>query len=243
MTNNELKRLSRKELLEMLIEQSKEIERLNVALKASEEKLKSKEITIENSGTVIEAAFALNGVFDSVKAASEQYLENIRKYCYDKQKDYDQVISEAKEKAEKIIAEAEMEKERKMREANNYVKRVSSKLVEFYQRNPEEKSEKEAEDAAEIAEVTEVADNAVQTNAAETAAEVKVVAEKSVKAEAEHEKPQNPVTQNDSEDFNSDGEKVEDGFSYSGDELVKHIMDELKDSVYESEDEKVEETE
>ena len=212
MTNNELKRLSRKELLEMLIEQSKEIERLNVALKASEEKLKSKEITIENSGTVIEAAFALNGVLDSVKAASEQYLENIRKYCYDKQKDYDQVISEAKEKAEKIIAEAEMEKERKMREANNYVKRVSSKLVEFYQRNTEEKSEKEAEDAEE-GEKTEVSP-VITEEAAET-----------------EEMPE-------TEDACPDDES-----SHNSDELVINIMDEHENTIYEPEDEKVEETE
>lgn len=78
MTDKELRKLSRKELLEMLIDQSKDVERLQAALRASEEKAQRKEITIQTAGSIAEAALALNGVFEAAQAAADQYLLSIR---------------------------------------------------------------------------------------------------------------------------------------------------------------------
>ncbi len=79
MTDKELKRLSRADLLEMLVIQSRENEELKAKLSAAEEKLKSREIAVKESGSIAEAALKLNGVFEAAQSAAEQYLENIKK--------------------------------------------------------------------------------------------------------------------------------------------------------------------
>jgi len=78
MTGKELKRLSRADLLEMLIDQSKEFQRLQKRLKAAEAALEKREIAIDEAGSLAEAALSVNGVFEAAQAACEQYMENIR---------------------------------------------------------------------------------------------------------------------------------------------------------------------
>lgn len=77
MTDKELKRLSRGELLEMLIQQSKELERLRKQLDAAQTALQNREIAITNAGSIAEAALQLNGVFTAAQDACQQYMENI----------------------------------------------------------------------------------------------------------------------------------------------------------------------
>ncbi|MDY4206788.1 MAG: hypothetical protein SOX85_04705 [Lachnospiraceae bacterium] len=79
MTEKELKRLSRADLLEMLITQSKKIRRLEDKLEQAEDKLHSRQIAIDEAGSIAEASLALNGVFDAAQAAGQQYLENIQR--------------------------------------------------------------------------------------------------------------------------------------------------------------------
>lgn len=79
MTDRELKRLSRSELLEMLIAQMEENEKIRMELEKVREKADSRQITIDRAGSIAEAALALNGVFEAAQAAAEQYLENIRR--------------------------------------------------------------------------------------------------------------------------------------------------------------------
>jgi len=78
MTNKELKKLSRTDLLKMLIAQSKEMEALKKQLKEANEMLEDRRIMIENSGSIAEAALQLNGVFEAAQKAAAQYLENIQ---------------------------------------------------------------------------------------------------------------------------------------------------------------------
>ena len=78
MTDKELRKLRRGELLEMLLEQSRENEKLKKQLADLQEKLESREIILKESGSIAEAALKLNGVFEAAQKAAEQYLENIR---------------------------------------------------------------------------------------------------------------------------------------------------------------------
>lgn len=78
MTDKELKKLSRAELLEILVEQSQEIDRLQLQLSQVQKKLKSRRIAISEAGSIAEAALKLNGVFEAAQKAADQYLENIR---------------------------------------------------------------------------------------------------------------------------------------------------------------------
>lgn len=67
MTDKELHRLKRSELLEMMLEQSREIDRLKEQLACMEEKLKSREVILAKAGSIAEAALALKWNFVTPK--------------------------------------------------------------------------------------------------------------------------------------------------------------------------------
>ena len=79
LTDKELKKLSRKELLEMLVIQTRRTERLEKRVSELEERLSDKTIKIENVGSLAEASLKLSGVFEAAQQAAELYLENIKK--------------------------------------------------------------------------------------------------------------------------------------------------------------------
>ena len=79
MTDRELRKLNRAELLELLLAESRENERLRAELKRVNESLASRAIRIENAGSIAEAALQLNGVFQAAEQAAAQYLENVRR--------------------------------------------------------------------------------------------------------------------------------------------------------------------
>lgn len=79
MTSKELKKLTRAELLEMLLIQSKEKRILEEKLREAREKLEEKELMIAESGSIAEAALRLNRVFEAAQRAADQYLENVKR--------------------------------------------------------------------------------------------------------------------------------------------------------------------
>lgn len=79
MTERELRKLKRVELLEIMLEQSKEIERLQAELAQVKEELENKKIAIESSGTLAEAALKLSHIFEAADEAAKIYLDNIKK--------------------------------------------------------------------------------------------------------------------------------------------------------------------
>lgn len=78
MTEKDLKKMSRAELLEIMVAQGKEIDRLKAELEDVKGQLEDKKIRIEESGSIAEAALKLNGIFEAAQKAADQYLENIR---------------------------------------------------------------------------------------------------------------------------------------------------------------------
>ena len=79
MTEKELHKLKRGELLEMMLAQSREIDALRLRIADLEARLADREIRIQESGSIAEAALRLNGIFEAAQAAADQYLENIRR--------------------------------------------------------------------------------------------------------------------------------------------------------------------
>lgn len=78
MTEKELAQLKRTDLLELLLEQSKEVELLKSQLEEANKELKNRQIKIEEAGSIAEAALQVNGVFEAAQEAAYQYLENIK---------------------------------------------------------------------------------------------------------------------------------------------------------------------
>lgn len=107
MTEKELQRLNRRELLEMLISQMEKNEYLQQKLEEAEEKLSSRQIALQNAGSIAEASLQLNSVFESAQAAAEQYLENIAHMNEQQEKIAQRMNEEARKQAAAIVAEAD----------------------------------------------------------------------------------------------------------------------------------------
>lgn len=85
MTEKDLQRLKRGELLEILLAQTKEIENLKLQLEEKSgiiaemnQKLEDRTIELQEAGSIAEASFRLNGVFEAAQNAAQQYLDNIQ---------------------------------------------------------------------------------------------------------------------------------------------------------------------
>ena len=79
MTDKELRRLSRSELLEMMISLTEENEKLKLRLEQVEAQFQDRRIMIDKAGSIAEAALQLNYVFEAADRAAQQYLENVRR--------------------------------------------------------------------------------------------------------------------------------------------------------------------
>lgn len=79
MTNRELKKLSRNDLLELMLAQSRELDQLRERLRLAEEDLNSRQIGLDEVGSIAEASLKLNGVFQAAQDAASQYLENVKR--------------------------------------------------------------------------------------------------------------------------------------------------------------------
>lgn len=85
MTDKELRKLRRSDLLEMLIEVEKRNEILISENQELRQQLEAKEIKLSQAGSIAEAAMCLNGVFEAAQKAADQYLENIQRMDQEKQ--------------------------------------------------------------------------------------------------------------------------------------------------------------
>ena len=105
MTEKELRRLSRADLLEMLIAQSEELRDVKERLKSAEAILASRVIEINTAGSIAEASLRLKGVFEAAQAACEQYMENIRLLNERSQLVCRQMEKESREQADRLLEE------------------------------------------------------------------------------------------------------------------------------------------
>ena len=142
MTSKELKRLSRSELLELLIDQQDELAQMQVELENAKTQLDNRSIIMEKFGTMAEAAIALNGVFQAADNAAKQYLENIQRVAGEHNESViskeeetrlhcEEIIAGAKEEAKKIVAQAEEESRNIKRAADDYMKSVTRSAKEL----------------------------------------------------------------------------------------------------------------
>ena len=84
MTDKELKKLNRSELLELMLEQSKEIDRLQAELEETREALQERNLKIESCGSIAEAAAEVNSLFHAAQRAADMYLLNVQRICAEK---------------------------------------------------------------------------------------------------------------------------------------------------------------
>ncbi len=78
MTERELRRMPRMELLEILLDQRKRIDELEKELAEAKQKAEDRAIVIGTSGSIAEAALRLTDIFEEAQKAADLYLENVK---------------------------------------------------------------------------------------------------------------------------------------------------------------------
>lgn len=102
MTDKELHKLRRSELLEIMLNLKTESDRLKQENEELRLTLNERNISLEKSGNIAEAALQLSGIFENAQQAADIYLASIKK-TYEQR---DRIISDAHSKADKIISDA-----------------------------------------------------------------------------------------------------------------------------------------
>lgn len=75
----DLAKLKKKDLLEIMLAQSKEIDELRAKVADLEAKLANREFEFEKIGSIAEASLAVTNIFKEAEEAAKIYLENIRR--------------------------------------------------------------------------------------------------------------------------------------------------------------------
>ena len=108
MTDQELRRLSRADLIDIIytLQQQKEQAEQQLAQAQAQAQLQDRQLRLANASSIAEAALSLNGVFDAAQAA-DQYLQAVRASAAETQAQKEQILADAERQAKEIVDTAE----------------------------------------------------------------------------------------------------------------------------------------
>ena len=99
MTDKELRKLNRYQLLELLVVQKERADKLQLRLEAVESQISLQYLQAFSLGSIAEASLQLNGVFEAAQKAADAYIDAAKKKAAE-------IEADAKEKADAMIAQA-----------------------------------------------------------------------------------------------------------------------------------------
>lgn len=105
LTEKDLKRLNRYQLLELLIVQSDRAEKLQAKLDEAETQLANKELQISSLGSIAEASLQLKGVFQAAQDAADMYIDAAKQRA-------EEIEEAAHRKAAEILTQAQAQARR-----------------------------------------------------------------------------------------------------------------------------------
>lgn len=109
MMKQDLKKLSRSELIEVIYQLKKQEQELQAQLETLQAALQDRKLKTERVGSIAEAALAITDIFEQAQAAADAYLAEIRSRRAAVDAQCDRLLAEAKQQAEAILAEARKE--------------------------------------------------------------------------------------------------------------------------------------
>lgn len=109
MVSKELKKLSRRELVEIIYQMKKNEQLLQDEIASLQEALQNRRIHLSTAGSIAEAAISITDVFSSAQAAADLYLQEISCMKQDAEIECAKMIDEAKQKAAEIISASEQQ--------------------------------------------------------------------------------------------------------------------------------------
>ena len=104
MDGKELRRLRRKDLLEILLEQTKRIEELELELEKTKEKLNDKKVLLSNVGSLAEASLKLSDIFKAADEAIAIQIQNIENIAKEEEKRVKKELRQFKKKEKEKLA-------------------------------------------------------------------------------------------------------------------------------------------
>ena len=79
MTEKELLKLKRSEMLEIMLAQSREIDKLRQELDEANAKVEDRELRLKDCGSIAEASLRLTNIFTEAQKAVDLYVENVKR--------------------------------------------------------------------------------------------------------------------------------------------------------------------
>ena len=137
-----LKKLSRTDLLKLLIEQTEKNEELTFELDKAQKKLADRTINIEKSGSIAEAALKVSNIFEIAQNACDQYIENVRRLTESQQRVCFDMEKAPREKCEKMLTDAK-------NQAHDYWQRAADRFQEVINSNENVSENSVSEEEAE----------------------------------------------------------------------------------------------
>ncbi len=99
MTEKEIRRLGKTELLSIIRDQEAELEQMRTQLAQLQEQSKNRTIELEKCGSIAEASIQVNQVFQAAQAAADQYIASVRAKEANAEKATAQLEAQAREMA------------------------------------------------------------------------------------------------------------------------------------------------
>ena len=111
MTEKDMKKLTRYQLLELLIIQSEQVKDLQKKLEEAQKELDDQEIQMAVVGSIAEASMQLGGIFEAAQRTADIYLKAVKERVAlieeHANREAERILMEAKRKASMLLEDAE----------------------------------------------------------------------------------------------------------------------------------------
>ena len=109
MISKELKKLNRRELVDVIYQLKKNEEQMQEQIAALEAELHDRRIHLSVAGSIAEAATDITGIFSVAQSTADLYLHEISSMKEETAKECEKMIEEAKKKVETILADGQIQ--------------------------------------------------------------------------------------------------------------------------------------
>ena len=118
MNSKELKKLSRRELVDIIYQMKKNEQQMQEEIDSLREALQDKRIRLSMAGSIAEAATDITKIFSTAQMTADLYLREIASMKEDTEQECTRMIQEAKVMAKMIVSAGE--KQRLMKEKRKH---------------------------------------------------------------------------------------------------------------------------
>ena len=136
MKDRELRRLSRTDLLELLLAQRRENEQLRCILDQTQAQLADRTIRIDQAGSIAEASLQLSGIFEAAQDSCQYYVDNIRQLserqneiCQQMEKETSEKCAQKEQETREKCAQKEQETREKCAQMERETKENCDRMV------------------------------------------------------------------------------------------------------------------